>query len=198
MATSINHTLELLRAARTTPAAVEMPASGLRAVAAEQSATLRSIRQPATTRAWRPSTMSMNMNRAVEPVAKRTPTATPTATPTDPPRSIAALNELLATIPASRYALERKDGGIDFLEVKAIGRGRRLVVQLHGAPGSFRQQILSVRLQGFAALHILDHGTAASAKLFADQVGECARCGSPLTQDASRARGLGPKCATYF
>lgn len=147
---------------------------GVQRVATQQSALLRSV-------TGRPAPGG----RQVQPAAIR------------PPTTIEHLNRTLAQIPAARYALRRRDGGIDFFEVRRIGAGRTMLLRLHGAPGSFRAQAMSVRLQGFAALHILESPKEA-ARLFAAMVGECARCGSPLTQEDSRARGLGPRCATYF
>ena len=110
------------------------------------------------------------------------------------PLTIDRLNEALGLLHPGRYALRRVDGGIDFLEIRQIARGRRMVFQLHGAPGDFRRVTLSVRMQGLAALHIAED-PAGARRLFGEQVGECSFCHSPLTQPRSRAAGAGEKCA---
>ena len=49
------------------------------------------------------------------------------------------------------------------------------------------------------AIHIQDlinaAGVAESQKLYADELGQCYICGRTLTDDESRARGIGPTCA---
>jgi len=124
----------------------------------------------------------------------RPATRTSAATPRRRPLTIDRLNEALGLLHPGRYALRRVDGGIDFLEICQIARGRRMVFQLHGAPGDFRRVTLSVRLQGLAALHIAEDA-AGARRLFGEQVGECSFCHSPLTQPRSRAAGAGEKCA---
>jgi hypothetical protein len=48
------------------------------------------------------------------------------------------------------------------------------------------------------ALHIQDliiaAGTATSQKLYATELGQCYVCGRTLTDDTSRAMGIGPTC----
>lgn len=135
--------------------------------------------------------------RALRDFHPATPTRRPAAPPPAPRPAvptIASANALLAKLPESRYALVRKDGAIDFFEVKRIGPGRSMIFQLHGAPGSFRRVAIPVRFQHFAATHILEETPEVSGLRFAAKVGECARCGSPLTQSKSRERGYGPKC----
>jgi hypothetical protein len=129
----------------------------------------------------------------------------PAARPQPAPRrriTIRELNEQLSKLPLgprgkTHFALRRKDGGVDFFELRKIGVGRFLLVQLFGAPGRFASRTLSVQLQHFAALHIAEN-LAGAAKLFADEVGECAHCGSPLTNPESRQLGLGPTCRKKY
>lgn len=116
--------------------------------------------------------------------------------------TIRELNEQLSRLPVghrgtSRFALRRKDGGIDFLELRRIDPGRYLLVQLHGAPGRFASRTLSVQLQHFAALHIAED-LAEAARLYGAEVKECGHCGSPLTNPESRRLGLGPKCRKHY
>jgi hypothetical protein len=69
------------------------------------------------------------------------------------------------------------------------------VVRLLGAPGDFRE--VPIRDRGERARILADIGAdpeAASVR-FGQEVGICGRCGSPLTDATSRARGIGPVCA---
>ncbi len=43
---------------------------------------------------------------------------------------------------------------------------------------------------------IVNEGVEASSRLYAQELGRCSRCNRTLTDEASRARGLGPECAT--
>ena len=129
----------------------------------------------------------------------------PAVRPQPAPRqriTIRELNEQLSKLPLgprgrTHFALRRKDGDVDFFELRKIGAGRFLLVRLFGAPGRFASRTLSVQLQHFAALHIAED-LAGAAKLFADEVGECAHCGSPLTNPESRQLGLGPTCRKKY
>jgi hypothetical protein len=156
-------------------------AAGVRITAARQSAMLR---------------------QAVR--GEQAPATRPQPAPQPAPRriTIRELNEQLSKLPLgprgrTHFALRRKDGNVDFFELRKIGVGRFLLVQLFGAPGRFASRTLTVQLQHFAALHIAEN-LAGAAKLFADEVGECAHCGSPLTRLESRQLGLGPTCRKKY
>jgi hypothetical protein len=43
---------------------------------------------------------------------------------------------------------------------------------------------------------IVNEGVSACARRYAQELGRCSRCNRHLTDEASRARGLGPECAT--
>ena len=115
-------------------------------------------------------------------------------------------------VPASRYALDNGAGSLDFVQVdrptKGRWAGRTFVERLIGSPGDFRK----VRLprdaqQDFLARIAADRfedagrslaGSEAAAVRFSRHFTVCAACLSPLTDDDSRARGLGPVCAKRF
>jgi hypothetical protein len=101
------------------------------------------------------------------------------------------------------YALRRatpsgSGNDITYFEVKTFnsrnGKARR-IQQLIGAPGAWRRERLTLRLQALALFHILED-QAGAQRLFADTTQTCCRCGSPLTNKASRDRGYGPDCAS--
>jgi hypothetical protein len=168
-------TLEQLRTYNSRTAG---PAAGIRVAAARQSDLLRQVVRGEQVPAARP-----------QPAPRRRIT-------------IRELNEQLSKLPLgpwgkTHFALRRKDGDVDFFELRKIGAGRFLLVQLFGAPGHLASRTLTVQLQHFAALHIAED-LAGAAKLFADKIGECSHCGSPLTNAESLRLGLGPKCRKKY
>ena len=107
------------------------------------------------------------------------------------------VDELANTVPVGLYALCRASASsagntITFLKVYATRRGNR-IVQLLGAPGAFAEKSLPIDHQYFGLKHIAEDAKAA-AVLFGHETNTCGRCGSPLTSDASRRAGIGPKC----
>jgi hypothetical protein len=96
--------------------------------------------------------------------------------------------ELFARLENGRYAL-RTDGAVRFYRVS--GTAIRRLYELTGAPGSFREQ------QIYRPVKILSRileDKIASAALFGMEVGICGRCGSPLTREHTRKRGIGDDC----
>ncbi len=125
--------------------------------------------------------------------ARRKATPAPTSPQTF---SLSRYVDVMKGIPAGKYALVRKDGGLDFLEVVKVN-GRDWVNRLHGAPGSFRVERLSYQLMYFAARH-LSGDLVGSAQRFGRHFAVCGRCDSPLTDPKSRALGLGPHCKKAY
>ena len=125
-----------------------------------------------------------------------------------------ALDTSSAKIPDSKYAIE-EDGLVKFYEVDT-GRegtrweGRRFVTRLIGAPGAWHEypERGPARDALFAKINAdvytdptsgeTLHGPKAAAVRYSREFTVCARCGSPLSDEASRARGLGPICVGYF
>ena len=114
------------------------------------------------------------------------------------------------SIPKGKYALEI-GGKLRFFEV-TVGKGRweghRFVEELFGAPGDWRHQKLLWTAQRATMRRILDDelvdllvsvkGSQAGAARFGIKFTMCARCSSPLTDEKSRQRGLGPECVKYY
>lgn len=110
-------------------------------------------------------------------------------------------DELATQVPAGLYALPRKEASsagntVTFFKVHPFRGGHR-IVQLLGSIGAFTERPLPVQHQVFALTHILEDAKAA-AVLFGRETATCGMCGSPLTNDASRKAGIGPKCARKF
>jgi hypothetical protein len=86
------------------------------------------------------------------------------------------------------------DGTTKFLRIKKITDGRwagRVFVDSMGSDTAYPVKTPATLLAYLSA--VLAEPQAA-AKRYADELGECSDCGRPLTNDESRARGIGPEC----
>lgn len=118
------------------------------------------------------------------------------------------------TIPGAHYALPHPDTGkLGFFEVKRPQSGKwagyTFVSRLVGAPGDYIRYRLSATQQtALSRLLIADaitsddgrelSGPEAGAYRYAREHRVCAVCHAALTDPESRARGLGPVCASRF
>jgi|SRR6185295_4936709 len=113
------------------------------------------------------------------------------------------VNDILQSLPLSRYALPRVDGsGWDFFEVSELKLGNkalkfRYIKQLIGAPGDWTRKKLPFKLALAAAKHILE-APKHSAVQYAKQHGRCAVCDAHLSDPVSIAQSMGPVCAKRF
>lgn len=119
-------------------------------------------------------------------------------TPAEASRQITALRALVAhqapyvapvvrnDIPVGRYAVENAEGDLRFYRVRKDGS---LVVLASDTEH---------RVYGTAAAAVLDKiaeaGIDAAGRRFGREIGSCYRCGRTLTDEASRAAGIGPVC----
>ena len=95
---------------------------------------------------------------------------------------------------ATKSATGNNDLDFWFVRVPEDGRwqGYRFVKRILGGRGT--QQIRQP--EQMAALRaILAAGTEAAGNLYADELGNCKKCGRDLTDDENRARRMGPVCA---
>lgn len=108
------------------------------------------------------------------------------------------LEQMLAQLPISKYALPRRDGtGWDFFELVERKTGRRFINRLLGAPGDWRREFMASRLM-FAAARAIARDPLASAVAYAKEHGRCSVCDSPLSDPKSIAQSMGPVCAKRF
>jgi hypothetical protein len=122
-------------------------------------------------------------------------------------------------VPAGRYALDRGEGVLDFVQVDRPTKGKWagfvFTKRLLGAPGDFRQVrtsrdesarlLAEIAADAFRDEHTDEEdgevtvqnltGPGAAAVRFSRRFTCCAMCLSPLSDKVSRARGLGPICA---
>jgi hypothetical protein len=105
-----------------------------------------------------------------------------------------------ARLPEGRYAIDTADGAVNetaFYVVKWWdGRnGRMFSIYRLSSDEETKvpfQQSLSI------AGRILDAGTKESLLRFGREIGVCGHCGRTLTNDESRAKGIGPICEGRF
>jgi hypothetical protein len=104
-------------------------------------------------------------------------------------------------LPSGRYAVRHDDGHIVFYRVehgRARWTGWTFLDQVIG--GRRSQRIGKVppgrwyRGRRRADLGVIVQKPEAAARLFGLELGVCGMCGRPLTDDASRAAGIGPVC----
>lgn len=89
-------------------------------------------------------------------------------------------------IPAGRYAYQPEgDAPAQFYRVSRTGQ---LLVQAGPAEHPYRGQLNE-------ALQAIKADPRIGAALYGQLIGQCGRCGLALTDEESRARGLGPVCA---
>jgi hypothetical protein len=100
--------------------------------------------------------------------------------------------ELFAAVDPGRYALQNEeDDDVRFYFVAGVEPRYRRLYELIGAPGDFRRQRIyrPNKILG----RIAEDPTGAFA-LYGLKVGQCGKCGSPLTQKHTRERGIGDIC----
>lgn len=99
-------------------------------------------------------------------------------------------DELFELVPNGRYALKNEDDeDIRFYQIG--GARHRILWELTGAPGDFRMQRI---YRPEKILKRISEDTLAAYVLFGLNVGMCGRCGSPLTKQHTRERGIGDTC----
>lgn len=104
----------------------------------------------------------------------------------------------LPDVPTGYYALDIA-GEVRFYRVEHGNEGTRwegwtFVHRLYGAPGDWNRE----RVRGFAAtndvLELIAEDIESALRLFGREVAYCGVCGSPLSNEESRAYGIGPIC----
>lgn len=120
------------------------------------------------------------------------------------PKTGGKLNSILQEVINGYYALPSKTGNndLDFIriaenqgKVNPANKGKRRVQRFIGGTGpiqiSFPEQVTFAE----AIAKLTPEEQAFSRALFGREVGQCGCCGKPLTDQVSRANGIGPDCA---
>lgn len=121
--------------------------------------------------------------------------------------SMSPMQELLSTIPKSKYAVPTEEliasdfedsfsGDLVFLELKEFN-GTLYVRSLHGAPGGFTRARIAADATKYL-VKLIATDPYKYVKLFGDHYTCCGSCGAPLTDARSRELMLGPECRKKF
>lgn len=113
--------------------------------------------------------------------------------------TFAQADAAVAKVEPGRYALPRTtpDGSgnmINFFKVFSTRRGNMIRMLVATGGGDYTEVRLSAAHQVAAATHIAEDPMAA-LQLYGRETATCGRCGRALSNDASRAAGIGPECA---
>ena len=115
-------------------------------------------------------------------------------------RQQSALKELGALAPGSkrRYAIDH-EGQLRFYRVDAVNEGRwaGYTFMKEGVGGAYDDLVwhpMGPARREAAAKAIMESGANEALKRFGQEVGSCGHCGRTLTDETSRAYGIGPVC----
>lgn len=107
--------------------------------------------------------------------------------------------EGLASVECGRYALPNLNGtnDLDFFLVRIKG-GTKELLRVVGGQAEQRMTHAETKkhAERLAALNLRLGAVAEAQALYGQELGVCGACGRHLTDEASRARGLGPECAS--
>lgn len=99
-------------------------------------------------------------------------------------------------VPEGYYAaIVNKDGVIDFYKLVDWKDDQRLLFQVFGAPGSFKETKVTRPEHAQLVMDIIAADPKEASTLFGKELGVCGRCGSPLTSKW-RKLGIGPVCVS--
>jgi Family of unknown function (DUF6011) len=117
------------------------------------------------------------------------------AQPVQPVRPQPMNNQPLPDVPAGRYAIE-VDGVLKFYHVDKPTEGRWVGYTFVSVRASDTKYPVRGMDQKRAVLNaIIAAGVQEATERFGRELGICGICGRSLTDDESRARGIGPICA---
>lgn len=115
----------------------------------------------------------------------------------------ASVNDLLADVADGYYALPSKTGAndLDFVVVTTSkgtvnpeAKGKRYVNRYLGGQGPIRISYAEQRVFAQLLFELSPDQRQFHRTLFGIELGRCCRCGRTLTDETSRALGLGPEC----
>lgn len=98
-------------------------------------------------------------------------------------------------VPDGRYAVMHGDGVLRFYKVNTPTEGRWDGFTFVQVQASDELHPVRNRSQRMAVLDAIADDPQSAAERYGREIGECGVCGRTLTDEASRARGIGPICA---
>ena len=108
--------------------------------------------------------------------------------------SEASKSDSAYAVPDGRYAVRGEDGVVRFYRLATRTSGKGKGYQNIYVYASDEQHQVPLKAHGAIRKQIIFAGIDASATLFGTELGSCYRCGRSLTDETSRARGIGPEC----
>jgi len=109
---------------------------------------------------------------------------------------VARTRTALPTVPAGCYAIDTvSDDAVNSVMFVKVWVGRTGFVKVYQQVGSDGVE-LPWRLVQSVLARIAANGVQAAMVRYGRELGICGHCGRPLTNDASRAAGIGPVCAS--
>lgn len=112
-----------------------------------------------------------------------------------PPRRTTPAQVDLPDVPAGSYAIDGSDDAENSIMFVEVWRGRTGFVKVYHQTGPNRTQMAWAAVPGILA-RIEAAGVREAMERYGLELGVCGRCHRPLTNDDSRARGIGPVCAS--
>lgn len=102
----------------------------------------------------------------------------------------------LPQVPAGRYAVENADGVLAFYVVKVKQDGEIVIC----VKASHIEHEIPFTVPGYTTIlqAILDAGLREATIRYGRELGACGVCGRELTDETSRAEGIGPVCSQRF
>jgi hypothetical protein len=116
----------------------------------------------------------------------------------DVPTSAPAPVQPIPDVPAGRYAIRATDGVVRFYVVDRPTEGKwvgRTFVSRQASDELFPIRDRAERTRVLSAILVDPRGASV---LYGRELGRCGVCGRTLTDEASRAAGIGPVCAGRF
>lgn len=139
------------------------------------------------------------VSKAIETLLA-TPKVTTTHVPAEAPQVAQERPQVVALpdVPAGHYAIaSRGTNDLMFVRVDRPTEGKwagrtfvKMIVGGHPDAPVARNRVADVLAR------IVEAGTDDAARLYGQEIGRCCRCNRTLTDEASRAAGIGPDCAT--
>ncbi|ABE67463.1 hypothetical protein PBI_QYRZULA_43 [Mycobacterium phage Qyrzula] len=127
-------------------------------------------------------------------------TGLPKAATAEAPKAKAAASDLPSAevVPAGRYAIDTNDGavnGVAFYKVDRPETGKWAGYVFVKLLVSDSEQRMSFAASKAVLNRIAEVGAEAASARYGHEIGRCGICDRTLTNDESRARGIGPVCA---
>lgn len=103
----------------------------------------------------------------------------------------------LPQVPAGRYAVENADNVLAFYVIRMKDNGSKIEIYVKA---SHAEHLIPFTVPGYTTIlqTILDAGLREATIRYGKELGACGVCGRELTDENSRAEGIGPVCAQRF